>query len=220
MTESILTEEDKKRIEEEESYRVKVRKELSSEPKKIEGGKVPWWKPKGTGAKLFIFFILMGILISLIESSKYSIDNNSDVANNTSESPEVKQIWIQNTAKTYCDVHKKENLKVINIEYFNNHEESEYIDGSKLNLNACEKIVTFMNERYDKNDIENMAKGLGWIGMSPFQLIWTIGSPWDENKTIMSNYVHVQWVYGNPIYGANNYIFIKIVNINLHKIII
>lgn len=65
---SLLTNEDKERIKEEERYRSRVRDEIKDkrEKKKEEKEKVPWWKPKGKAAKLFVAFIFFIFIINLI----------------------------------------------------------------------------------------------------------------------------------------------------------
>ena len=54
-----LTDQDKERIKAEESYRNEVKKELN---------KVPWWKPKGAGAKIVVFIIIFSIFGSMMSA--------------------------------------------------------------------------------------------------------------------------------------------------------
>ena len=41
------------------------------------------------------------------------------------------------------------------------------------------------------------------IGMTKVEVVYAWGSPNDINRTISSNSTWEQWVFGNPIYGAN-----------------
>jgi hypothetical protein len=54
-----LTETEKLKIEEEERFREKVRKDIN---------RVPWWKPKGIGAWLFTIFIIFPIFAWILAS--------------------------------------------------------------------------------------------------------------------------------------------------------
>lgn len=66
----VLTKEEKERIKEEESYRNEVRNKINE---------VPWWKPKGFGAKfiivIFVLFLIGSVVSTLTKVSK--IDNTS-----------------------------------------------------------------------------------------------------------------------------------------------
>lgn len=66
----VLSEKDKNRIEEEEKYRVKVRSNLravsKTEKKEKKKEKVPWWKPRGKAAKLFVVIVSIIIFFNII----------------------------------------------------------------------------------------------------------------------------------------------------------
>jgi len=202
-----LTEEEKERIEAEETYRAKVREELKEEPKKIKENKTSWWKPKGLGAWLFVIIIILVIFVSFIGKNQTQTGINNYNSSTPTQDPEQEKIWIKDQAKIYCDNHKKQGLKIPNVKQLEDKTKPDSINGESLTSSDCEKITDWMSEHFTKEDMVNIAKGSGWIGMTPYQLMFTIGLPWDENKTVMKDYVHVQWVYGNPIYGANYYYF-------------
>lgn len=74
-----------------------------------------------------------------------------------------------------------------------------------------EECVTIITKLYDYlGDYANVLSRLKsiserkvFIGMEKLELIYSWGEPNDVNKTTYSGNVHEQWVYGNPIYGAN-----------------
>ena len=203
---SELTEEDKKRIEAEEFYRAKVRKNIEEEPE-TSGKKVPWWKPKGVGAWLIVLIIFFVILLRVTGINKIPDGSYNNEPFTPTLSEEQEQTWIKDEAKIYCDNHKKGGLRIPNPKYFEDKSKASYIDGSELVISDCESIINTLSKLYSKEEINNVAKSMVWIGMDPFRLTYSIGFPWDENKTVTSNLVHVQWVYGNPIYGASYYYF-------------
>lgn len=51
--------------------------------------------------------------------------------------------------------------------------------------------------------IKSVAERKVAIGMTKVEVVYAWGSPGDINKTITGGNTHEQWVFGNPIYGAN-----------------
>lgn len=89
-----LTDKEKERIKEEESFRKSVQKDL---------GKVPWWKPKGFGAWIFIIIIVLAV-IGNISSKSLSGSNvvNSKLAITPTRTPAEQKTWDQSKAGKIC----------------------------------------------------------------------------------------------------------------------
>lgn len=51
--------------------------------------------------------------------------------------------------------------------------------------------------------IKSVAERKVAIGMTKVEVVYAWGSPSDINRTITGGNTHEQWVFGNPIYGAN-----------------
>ena len=103
----VLSEEEKAKIEEEEEYRAKVRKNITISPKTSEK-RVPWWKPKGKGAWLFIIVMVFIFAISVLGSS--SDDSTPSTKQEESsllpQSEEEKQRIIEEQ-KAKAELHEK-----------------------------------------------------------------------------------------------------------------
>ncbi len=91
-----LTNDEKERIKEEETYRKSVRSET---------GKVPWWKPKGFGAWVVIIFVVLGLIGSAI--SRASVNSPVNSLNTTlstipTRTPEAQKAWDSSKAGQIC----------------------------------------------------------------------------------------------------------------------
>ncbi len=72
----------------------------------------------------------------------------------------------------------------------------------------CRKVADGCLGIWPKQECEDVANKKIWIGMSELQLNLSWGNPNDKNNTTGTWGIHTQWVYGNPIYGAN-YVYLE-----------
>ena len=72
----------------------------------------------------------------------------------------------------------------------------------------CRKVADGCLGIWPKQECEDIANKKIWIGMSELQLNLSWGNPNDKNNTTGTWGIHTQWVYGNPIYGAN-YVYLE-----------
>lgn len=188
----VLTDEEKHRIEEEESYRQKVREEqLNRTQVQVKPRKKSYVLP------LLIVFIGLYLLGTKLMNSTSTTNNNSVQKKVPLSGPEQKEV-----AKTYCETHKLAAYKIPNERDMEKGSGNNYITGSKLTISDCENIIEKLSSVFSAEDVNKIAKGMIWVGMNPYHAIYSQGYPWDENQTVTGNSVRTQWVYGDPLNNA------------------
>lgn len=83
-----------------------------------------------------------------------------------------------------------------------------YNTTQKPSSDDCKKVSEWCLKAWSKQECEDIADKKIWIGMKELQLNISWGNPNDKNNTTGSWGIHSQWVYGNPIYGAN-YVYLE-----------
>lgn len=83
-----------------------------------------------------------------------------------------------------------------------------YNTTEKPSSDDCKKVAAWCLEAWKKQECENMANKKIWIGMDDLALEIAWGNPNDKNNTTNTYGTSSQWVYGNPIYGAN-YVYLE-----------
>lgn len=219
-----LSEEDKKRLEEEESYRKKV----GEEEKYREEIRNKLNKPKTSG-KAWMFLLLFPLVIGILalnsstnSREQKNIDSNPASQTNLKASEEQKKKeeeqrkqQIQELSVLFCSERSKSDIRYVNLEDFITMYEA---SGGTVNLRpamnvkplakSCEKIADICLRMWNSKECKDIAETNIWIGMSEDQLILSWGLPNDRNNSVYSFGVNSQWVYGNPIYGAD-YVYLE-----------
>ncbi len=69
------------------------------------------------------------------------------------------------------------------------------------------ECATIVGKLYDAgtsaDDLQKVAQGKIHVGMTQDELIYSWGAPNDYNPTTTAYGTSDQWVYGDPVYGAN-----------------
>lgn len=185
------------------------------QPKK-KGWYATWW-----GILLIIFVCMpVGIMTFAIALSVASYDenksNNSQTTRKTVEDAakqqaedeaaarEITKILVEGAVESYapkyCETHQQKNVPLPPAD-------GEYYGDGKNNLTTdeCRAIITYLAERVGSSvqSLESISNAKISIGMNRHELLMSWGLPNDINSTHTASGERAQWVYGNPIYGAN-----------------
>lgn len=107
---------------------------------------------------------------------------------------------VEDYAPKYCETHQQKNIPLPPAEG------EQYKDGkSNLTIDDCRAIIRYLAERVGSSpqSLESVSNAKISIGMNRHELIMSWGLPSDINSTHTASGESAQWVYGNPIYGAN-----------------
>lgn len=194
-----LSDEQKKKIEEEEAYRAQVRDNTK--------------KKKGSGClKLIGLLFFVGIVISAISSAiaprgqdkktASSSQTPSSQADSKASEEQQKQ-QAQELSNLFCSERSQPNVRAVNLADFLAMYEA---NGETVTLRPangvyptnenCQKVIDICLKLWDAEDCKNIAERKIWIGMAKDQLILSWGLPNDKNNSTYSFGVHSQWVYG------------------------
>lgn len=218
-----LSEEQKKKIEEEEQYR-----------KELRAGKThnKWYQKTGWIIALLILFFPVGLFL-MWRYSKWSFivkagltilyiffifgnyifgsasttpstnQNSSSQTQNSKINEEQKKQQLQNLSTSFCSERSKPNIRAVNLnDYIAMYE----ADGETVALNPangvyptaenCQKVAEICLGLWNTEECQDIAERKIWIGMTEDQLILSWGLPDDRNNSTYSFGVHSQWVYG------------------------
>lgn len=182
----MLSEEEKKKIEEEERYRAKVKKDLPHEkPKK-----------KGVGFIKGLFFII--IIFITIGAIATAISPSTHTQNNSPSSEPITQQYKDSLAKMFCD-NRSDGKRYVDLQPLTDGFKSKPTETTKKPTpeecmgatNYCLKVWA------KKEDCENIANKKIWIGMTGLQLYISLGYPRDINNTTNTYGIRSQQVYGD-----------------------
>jgi len=176
---------------------------------------VKFVKP-GSAVKILALFILIPfvaiVALFLVNPRAKLEEKQAEIE--TQEKEVASDKWKEQTAGKYCLARKDKSGVYYYIPESKEEpdfegsarvvEESEPRSktGSNLTEEDCKEIVNFMAGPWSKEDVEKIAGGEIWTGMNALQTAYSLGPPNDQNKTVTQYGVNIQWVYGNPIYGA------------------
>lgn len=113
---------------------------------------------------------------------------------------EITKTLIEGYVPRYCETHQQKNVPLPPADG------GQYGNGkSSLNIDECRAIITYLVERVGSSaqSLESISSGKITIGMNRHELLMSWGVPSDTNNTTTVGGKSSQWVYGNPIYGAN-----------------
>lgn len=192
-----LTEEQKKKIEEEEAYRA----ELRGSPKKKKGiGCLGWL------GIAFLVAIVISAMASSSGSSTQSENSGADSKSNTADQKQIEEQRLRQLADIstlFCSERSKPDIRSVNFADFIAMYEA---DGKTVTLKPangayptkenCQKVADICLKMWNADDCKNIAGRKIWIGMTENQLILSWGLPNDRNNSTYAFGVHSQWVYG------------------------
>lgn len=160
---------------------------------------------------IFGVVILIGIIGSVGSGSK-KIGTVQQTVSPTSEA--ISEEYKNSVAKKFCD-NRSDGVPHFDIDKFIDYKEGKVSGNDTLpnttkkpTIEACKKITNYCLSLYSRENCEDLADEKIWIGMYEVQLNLSWGNPNDKNNTTGSWGIHSQWVYGDPIYGAN-YVYLE-----------
>lgn len=197
-----LSEDQKKKIKEEETYRTEVKNDLKK-------------KKDGIGCLVLIgifFAIAIGVsVMSMLGSSGQSGSNTKDSSQTDSkmteeqkrQAEEQKKQQLQNLSTLFCSERSQPNVRAVDLgDFIAMYEASgetvslKPANGVYPTSENCQKVVDICMELWNAEDCQKVAERKIWIGMTQDQLILSWGLPNDRNNSTYSFGVHSQWVYG------------------------
>lgn len=196
-----LSEDQKKKIKEEETYRAEVKSDLKN-------------KKNGIGCLVLIgifFAIAIGVSVMSMGSSEKNGSNTENSSQTDSkmteeqkkQAEEQKKQQLQNLSTSFCSERSQPNVRAVNLGDFIAMYEA---NGETVSLKPangvyptaenCQKVADICMRLWDAENCQNIAERKIWIGMTQDQLILSWGLPNDRNNSTYSFGVHSQWVYG------------------------
>ena len=164
---------------------------------------------------ILTFFCLIFISCFMITISLMSPDQQKTTkTSNDPVSETISEEYKTSLAESFC-TNRSNGKKYFDLEPIAKYLSGED-DGSKSISNTtqkpssdnCKKVAEWCLSTWNKEECEDMANKKIWIGMNELQLEISWGNPNDKNNTTGSWGTHSQWVYGDPIYGAN-YVYLE-----------
>lgn len=194
-----------------------------SVPQPIQKNKKAWYT-KWWGIMLVIFVILpigltafiMAFAIESINETYRQENAPERVAEREKQEAEEQEkrkqeitAKYQNTIDMYAPVYCK-NHQDITVNEPDLHEDGWPLANNQLGIDEDDcKILLGLLYYQRVNDpqvveyIKSISERKVSIGMTKIEVVYAWGSPNDIKRTVSSNGTWEQWVFGNPIYGAN-----------------
>ena len=117
---------------------------------------------------------------------------------------EITKTLIEGYVPRYCETHKE---KRIPLPYQNGDEWKYNVENPKVGVTEedCRNVITYLVNNVESSaaNLERISNGEISIGMNRHELLMSWGVPSDVNSTHTTGGSRDQYVYGNPIYGAN-----------------
>jgi hypothetical protein len=143
------------------------------------------------------------------------VQNQASINNKTSPTPEgISEEYKASLADSFCknrsDGNRYFDLAPVARSFTGEKDDTKLIYNTtkKPLASDCRKVAEGCLKLWSKQECEDMAAKKIWIGMNELELNLSWGNPNDKNNTTGSWGIHTQWVYGNPIYGAN-YVYLE-----------
>lgn len=176
MVEITMTDDQKVKIDEEESYRAQVRDKLK--------------KKKGIGC-LGVSLIVLVLILLICIPIWINQSNTGPVPVEPITEDYKKSLAIQ-----FCD-NRSDGKRYVSLEPYVNKASSHEYTTQKPTSESCKAAAEFCLKSWDKEECEGIANKKIWIGMTGYQLAISWGYPRDINKTVVASGVHSQYVYGD-----------------------
>lgn len=176
------------------------------------------WYKKWWGITLLVVFVappVLGILFALPSAiEQASKEENSSTTNQQQASQQAqteaqqaaiakRQSVIDKYSASYCKNHT--NVQMRNDKVLTDGGWPTYDGKRNWTAEECRLIITMLYDTGTAEDrIASISEGrkIG-VGLRNVEVIYSVGYPDDINTTTTAAGTHEQWVYGNPIYGAN-----------------
>lgn len=200
----MLSDDDKRRIEEEEKYRASVRENLTQQPKK---------KGMSTGMGcLTLILVFIGLSIFMValtdnkSTPKPSKSSNTPIPTKTVEQiqqeKKAQQKKIEVLSDTFCENRTASSGAYLKLEDYIAWEKGANVTlhnayGVSAKKESCNKVAEICLVIWSENECGDIAERKIWIGMERNQLMLSQGIAQDENDTVGSWGIHTQWVYGD-----------------------
>lgn len=186
------------------------------QPLKKRGWHKTWW-----GILLIIFvFIPLFFTVFIIAFAIANYDSATDSQKSTdsqsyeqiedqrikdeTEAKALTKQLIEDYVPVYCQSHQQKSIPL------------PYPEGDAWKYNTenptvgvseqdCRNIITYLVDNVESSapTLEKISKAEISIGMNRHELLMSWGVPNDVNTTTVSSGTSAQWIYGDPIYGAN-----------------
>lgn len=156
---------------------------------------------------LGILFILSSVISGF---SKEMSSQNSKTSTTETISEEYKASLADSFCKNRSGGKKYFDLQPV-AQFFDgkgNGDDLIYNTTKEPSSSDCRKVAEGCIKLWSKEECENIANKKIWIGMSELQLNLSWGNPNDKNNTTNTFGISSQWVYGDPLYGAN-YVYLE-----------
>lgn len=127
-------------------------------------------------------------------------DKAKQQAEDEAAAKEITKIFIDEYTPRYCNTHQHKNIPLPPPEG------QPYGKGKdNLTLDECRTIITYLVDQVGTSSqkLESIVDSKVSVGMNRHELLMSWGSPSDIKSTHTALGESAQWVYGNPIYGAN-----------------
>lgn len=198
-----LSENQKRKIEEEENYRQELRQHLNYKPDSSKKHGCLW---------SFIAFGLIILIIASFSGGKKGTSQQKEASGSaaisseeeTKRKEEEKQRKITELGDTFCKERSGPYARYVNIDDFILMFEKA---GEIVNLrpvgnkppekDKCEKVMKLCLGYWSEDDCGKIAARKIWMGMTTNQLELSWGLPNDRNETVTQWGIHTQWVYGD-----------------------
>lgn len=186
-------------------------------PKKQSGWYKKWW-----GILLIIFvFIPLFFTVFIIAFAIASYDNSATDSQESTGSQSYEQTeeqrikdeaaaealsrqLIEDYVPVYCQSHQQKRIPL------------PYAEGDTWKYNTenptvgvseqdCRNVITYLVDNVESSapTLQKISNAEISIGMNRHELLMSWGVPNDVNTTTVAGGTNAQWVYGDPIYGAN-----------------
>lgn len=163
-----------------------------------------WW------AIILFVFLGLGALGSGVPDNPKSLNqqnqqqmNQQTQANAQQAAAAKRQSIIDTYSAPYCQNHT--NVQMRNDKVLTDGGWPTFDGKRSWSTEECQLIITKLYDtRTTEARIASISEGrkIG-VGLRNVEVIYSVGYPDNINTTTNANGTHEQWVYGNPIYGAN-----------------
>ncbi|MFI5240795.1 MAG: hypothetical protein ACHQUB_03765 [Candidatus Saccharimonadia bacterium] len=158
-------------------------------------------------------FSLIVVIIVVIASQAGSNSSTTTPAQQQAQNAQraavqaaAKQSVVNNLGLAYCASHKS--IRMQKIDQMVNEGFPMFNGTGSFSAADCTTIISKLYDLDPKTaDLQNVVGSKFWVGMRIELLIYSVGTPNDANTTTTAFGNSAQWVYGDPINGAN-YVYI------------
>lgn len=154
--------------------------------------------------------VVLGLLIAAIPNSSTNTASTSTPQDKAVAEKQkadavlaARTAMVNEVAPVYCQNHRK--LTLSKVDELASAGFPMWQGSGTFSDAECQTLIGKMYDLVDQNKSEllAMANSKIFVGMDARMLLYSWGAPNDSNTSTFSWGNHAQWIYGNPIYGAN-----------------